>query len=129
MRARCRRWTCASTSLHGGITRSPVSREPPRPPTRAEEAAGPRVHFLRRPGAVRIVAVLMVYKAGDALATGMLRPFLADAGLSLVDIGWLLGTVGFVAGLVGVRRNSFQTAAPELNVSGGFFGGMENSTN
>jgi predicted MFS family arabinose efflux permease len=31
----------------------------------------------------------------------MLRPFLADRGVSLAEIGKLLGTVGFVAGLLG----------------------------
>jgi MFS family permease len=31
----------------------------------------------------------------------MLRPFLADAGVTLEDIGWLVGTVGFLAGLFG----------------------------
>jgi predicted MFS family arabinose efflux permease len=59
------------------------------------------IHFLRRPGAGRLLALIMTYKAGDAFATAMLRPFLADAGLGLADIGWLLGTVGFSAGLVG----------------------------
>jgi RhtX/FptX family siderophore transporter len=57
--------------------------------------------FLRRPGAWRLLAVVVTYKAGEAFATGMLRPFLADLGLSLGDIGLLVGTVGFVAGLVG----------------------------
>ena len=46
----------------------------------------------------------MTYKAGDAFATGMLRPFLADLGMTLEDIGWLLGTVGFVAGLLGALQ-------------------------
>ena len=58
-------------------------------------------HFLRRPGVVRLLFLVVTYKAGEAFATGMLRPFLVDAGLSLADVGWLLGTVGFVAGLVG----------------------------
>jgi predicted MFS family arabinose efflux permease len=31
----------------------------------------------------------------------MLRPFLIDRGLQLADIGWMLGTVGFSAGLLG----------------------------
>ncbi|MCB9520287.1 MAG: MFS transporter [Myxococcales bacterium] len=62
---------------------------------------GGGVHFLLRPGAPRILALLVVYKAGDAFATSMLRPYLADVGLTLEDIGWLLGTVGFVSGLVG----------------------------
>lgn len=61
----------------------------------------PMPHFLRRPGAARLVLLVVFYKAGDAFATGMLRPFLADLGLSLADVGWLLGTVGFVAGLLG----------------------------
>jgi predicted MFS family arabinose efflux permease len=59
------------------------------------------VHWLRRPGALRLLLLLFAYKAGDAFATGMLRPFLADRGLSLAEVGWLLGTVGFVAGLIG----------------------------
>lgn len=59
------------------------------------------VHWLRRPGSRRILLLLVVYKTGDAFATSMLRPFLVDSGLSLADVGWLLGTVGFVAGLCG----------------------------
>jgi predicted MFS family arabinose efflux permease len=31
----------------------------------------------------------------------MLRPFLIDRGLELATIGWMLGTVGFSAGLLG----------------------------
>ena len=76
-----------------------AAREPARPPARADRPRGP--HFVRRPGAGRLLLLLAAYKAGDAFATGMLRPFLADAGLTLADIGWLLGTVGFVAGLLG----------------------------
>jgi predicted MFS family arabinose efflux permease len=45
--------------------------------------------------------VLLTYKAGDALGSAMLRPFLIDHGLQLADIGWMLGTVGFSAGLLG----------------------------
>jgi PAT family beta-lactamase induction signal transducer AmpG len=67
----------------------------------APHGAPARLHWLRRPGALRVLLVLVAYKMGDAFATGMLRPFLADRGLSLADIGWLLGTVGFVAGLIG----------------------------
>jgi predicted MFS family arabinose efflux permease len=45
--------------------------------------------------------VLFTYKAGDALGSAMLRPFLIDRGLELAAIGWMLGTVGFSAGLLG----------------------------
>ena len=44
-------------------------------------------HWLRRPGAWRLLALLVAYKAGDAFATGMLRPFLVDRGLTLADVG------------------------------------------
>lgn len=67
-------------------------------PSQKEAAAS---SFLRRPGAVALLALLVAYKSGDAFATSMLRPFLSDAGLSLSEVGWLLGTAGFVAGLVG----------------------------
>jgi predicted MFS family arabinose efflux permease len=57
--------------------------------------------WLKRPGAAAWLALLVVYKAGEALATGMLRTFLVDSGLTLTDIGWMLGGVGFTAGLLG----------------------------
>jgi MFS family permease len=77
-----------------------LSREPTRSFSRPPVEHVAR-HFLRRPGAGRLLALLAVYKAGDAFATGMLRPFLSDLGLGLEDIGLLLGTVGFCAGLAG----------------------------
>lgn len=48
-----------------------------------------------------VVTLITVYKFGEAFAIGMLRPFLVDSGFSLTDIGWLLGTVGFGAILLG----------------------------
>jgi MFS transporter, PAT family, beta-lactamase induction signal transducer AmpG len=48
-----------------------------------------------------VFALIMMYKFGEAFATGMLRPFLVDSGYSLSDIGWLLGTAGFAAILLG----------------------------
>lgn len=78
-----------------------LTREPSVAPDPQVRPAREQVHFLRRPGAARLLALIVTYKLGDAFATSMLRPFLADAGLGLADIGWLLGTVGFVAGLLG----------------------------
>lgn len=54
-----------------------------------------------RPNALAWLALLLVYKAGDALATAMLRPMLVDGGYGAADVGVLLGQVGFGAGLVG----------------------------
>jgi predicted MFS family arabinose efflux permease len=77
-----------------------VAREP-EVPLGAGTRAAPHVHFLRRPGAWRLIALVVVYKAGESFAQGMLRPFLKDRGLGLADIAWMLGTVGFVAGMAG----------------------------
>ncbi len=61
----------------------------------------PAVHFLRRPGAWGLIALLVSYKFGDAFALGMLKPYLVDLGMDLPEIGWMLGTAGFVSGLLG----------------------------
>ncbi|HEY3451319.1 MAG TPA: MFS transporter [Myxococcales bacterium] len=96
--------TFASMALLTLLASVPVAltREPPVPPPPAVASrAEPRRHFLRRPGALKLLALVVTFKAGEAFATGMLRPFLADSGFSLEDVGWLLGTVGFVSGLLG----------------------------
>jgi MFS transporter, PAT family, beta-lactamase induction signal transducer AmpG len=77
-----------------------LAREPKAPPPAPARRAA-LAEFFRRPGVGRVLAVVVVYKLGDAFATGMLRPFLADAGLSMADIGWLLGGAGFAFGLAG----------------------------
>ncbi|HEX8701317.1 MAG TPA: MFS transporter [Myxococcaceae bacterium] len=74
-------------------------REPPsEAPARQSLSLG---WWLRRPGSGSWLLLLLLYKAGEALATGMLRTFLTDARLSLTQIGWMLGGVGFTAGLLG----------------------------
>ncbi|GGY31994.1 MFS transporter [Bacterioplanes sanyensis] len=57
--------------------------------------------LMQQPGIGLWLLMVISYKAGDAFGTQMVRPLLIDAGLSLEDLGWLLGTYGFVAGLLG----------------------------
>ena len=64
------------------------------------ESAG-HVHFLRLPGAWRLIAIALTFKLGEAFAKGMLRPFLVDEGLDRRDVAWMVGTIGFVAGMAG----------------------------
>jgi MFS transporter, PAT family, beta-lactamase induction signal transducer AmpG len=80
-------------TVHGEVVSAGAREAPAAPP--------PGVHFLRRAGVWRILVLLFLYKAGAYLATGMLRPFLTDAGFSLGQIGKMLGTFGFIAGLLG----------------------------
>lgn len=70
-------------------------------PNLSPERLRQSVHFLRLQGVWPLLAMLFLFKFGEALATTMLRPFMADHGMGLEDVGWMLGTVGFVAGLVG----------------------------
>ncbi len=44
---------------------------------------------------------LSFYKFGDSIASPMLRPMLIDRGLTIEDIAYLVGTIGFTAGLLG----------------------------
>jgi MFS family permease len=45
--------------------------------------------------------VLIAYKLGDALAQGMIRPFMVDVQMSMHDVGLILGVAGFSTSLIG----------------------------
>lgn len=57
--------------------------------------------FARRDGVWSWLILLSLWKAGEAAAAAMVRPFFVDRGLSLTQIGWLVGGVGFASGLLG----------------------------
>jgi PAT family beta-lactamase induction signal transducer AmpG len=57
--------------------------------------------FLKAPGIMRAVFVISVFKVGDALGGGMIRPMLVDRGFTMQDIGEIVGGVGFTASMVG----------------------------
>jgi RhtX/FptX family siderophore transporter len=81
-----------------------LHRERPTPPAASGAALiaiGAWLEAARRPNMPRWLVILAVYKGGEALAYGMVRPLLVDRGLSVEDIGWLIGTAGFFAGLCG----------------------------
>lgn len=72
------------------------------PPRALEGETNDRApHFLSLDGAWPLLLMIFVFKFGEALATTMLRPFMADHGMGLEDVGWMLGTIGFIAGLLG----------------------------
>lgn len=89
----------ALASLPALLMREPTVASPQAAPIGGK--APPGVHFLRLPGVWRVVALISVYKLGAYLGTGMLRPFLVDAKFTLDEIGKMIGTFGFIAGLLG----------------------------
>lgn len=77
--------------------------EPPPPPEAMRDGRGAAsvLLFFRRHDAWRIMLFMFVLYGPMSLGLGMVRPFLVDLGLSLTDIGWMMGTGGSLAGLAG----------------------------
>lgn len=87
------------------LSSTPLLAAPEVGATRAEPTVKARARnpwsWLQRPGALGWSLVLVGFKFGDYLAQGMLRPWMVDVGLTKTEIGLMLGTAGFTAGLVG----------------------------
>ncbi len=77
----------------------------------------PFTEFLSRPGALAILAFIMLYKYGDALWASMANPFYLELGFSLSEIGAVTKTYGvfmtiagsFVGGALVVRFGIHRT--------------------
>lgn len=91
----------AAMALLTALASVPVwlASEPTRAPKAEVTTRAP--HFLSLPGARDVLALVMLYKLGEAMMSGMLKPFLVDQHYGLDDIAWITGTVGFGAGLLG----------------------------
>lgn len=73
-------------------------------PSRAElwqTIREPLISFLKHPGVLLWLGFIIVYKVGDGISSGMVKPMIYDAGYDKADIGLLLGIAGSVAGLCG----------------------------
>jgi len=80
--------------------REPAHRR--RDPARAQKVDfGAMRRFFARPGAGVWVLTLVLYRAGDAMALTMVNPLLVDRGLTLAQIGFLMGLVVSLAALAG----------------------------
>ncbi|WP_053234553.1 MFS transporter [Sandaracinus amylolyticus] len=78
-----------------------ITHEPARTPAPLRPTNTALRDAASRPGALRWLRVLVLFKAGEALATAMARPMLVDRGLDAGDLAALLGGTGFAAGLAG----------------------------
>jgi len=68
---------------------------------RAKIDFGALRRFLTRPGARTWIAILLLYRSGEAMALTMFNPMLVDGGLSLGEIGLALGLAGSVGAFAG----------------------------
>lgn len=76
-------------------------KEPPEPSKHRPRLLEILKRVFARHGFLAWLLLIAFYKFGDAMTSGMVRPFLVDYGLDISEIGALLGTVGFVSGLLG----------------------------
>ncbi len=97
-------WATTFYALAGisALALVPVLRTPePVAPAQAPASLRVFVELLRQPGMGSWLLVIASYKFGEAFGVAMLRPMLVDGKLSLTDLGWITGTAGFLASLVG----------------------------
>lgn len=72
------------------------------PPVSIGEAfAGPFKEYFQRPGAIWILAFILLYKVGDAMAAEMTMPFYGKLGFSNTEIGTVVKTFGIWAVIAG----------------------------
>jgi PAT family beta-lactamase induction signal transducer AmpG len=71
------------------------------PQTLYRAVVDPLSELLGREGIGAILAILVLYKVGDGVASFLLTPFLMDVGFSKTEIGALQKGTGLVASIVG----------------------------
>ena len=94
----------AALMLAGVVTIlvSPEPSEPGAPPASlAEAVGGPLKEFFTRPGVVGLLAIIVFYKIGDAVAASLQTAFLIGGlGFSVSEVGYVKG-LGIGATLIG----------------------------
>ena len=92
--------------LVGVVMGEPVRRRPPAPPHGIVQAVvayfSPLMEFLRRPGAVVVLAFVLIHKVGDTLANLTLRLLFEDLRFSNDEIAFYDVAMGFGAYLTGI---------------------------
>ncbi len=77
-------------------------------PAERPSFANAQLHrWFAEPGGGRWLALLVAYKLGDALGTGMVKPMLVDMGQDIGAIGRVLGFYGSLAGMTGALVGGF----------------------
>lgn len=75
--------------------------EAPAPKSLREAVVNPFVDFFKRPGALEILAFIILYKLDVVIASWMMTPFMMEMGFSKIDIGAVNKGFGFFATIGG----------------------------
>jgi MFS transporter, PAT family, beta-lactamase induction signal transducer AmpG len=105
----------------------PEAVRPPR--TVADAFTKPFLDFFARPGSLRGIGFVMLYKLGDYVASGMIQPFLIKTGFSGTEIAAWYKAVGFAAMTVGVLLGGGMVAKIGVRKSLLLFGVLASATN
>lgn len=100
------------------------------PPNMLHACIDPLKEFLSRPSALALLALIILYKLGDAFAGNLTTAFLLrGVGFDLIDVGLINKTVGLAATLIGVFAGGFLMAKIGLFRSLLWFGIIQAVTN
>lgn len=91
----------ALSSVPVFFLREPAHERPAPSPSALGSAFAPILSFLRREDAIRIVALAALYKLGESVAAGMMKPFFVDSGFSDAEIAFSRGLVGGASAICG----------------------------
>ena len=85
----------------------------------------PLVEYFSRKGALWVLAFILLYKIGDAMATAMTTPFYLDMGFSTSEIGVVVKVFGFWATLAGALLGGLTTLRIGIYASLWVFGVLQ----
>ncbi|WP_420392258.1 AmpG family muropeptide MFS transporter [Acuticoccus sp.] len=109
------------------IAEEPVSRRPTPPrgalPWLRHAMLGPLAELARRPGIAAILAFVLLYKYGDAVAGAMANPFYVDLGFTGTEIASVTKVFGVAATMVGVFAGGLLVARSGI-IAGLLVGGI-----
>ncbi len=90
-----------AASMLAAVVTTLAAREPPvsdgAPRCLRDAVVEPFLDYFRRPGALLILAFILLYKLGDTLAAAMTTPFYLDVGFSMSEVGAVVKLFGFWA--------------------------------
>jgi PAT family beta-lactamase induction signal transducer AmpG len=123
---------CVAGFMSIGIVASLLApdgqRTAPAPATLRQAIVGPFREFLARQdrtSAVLILAFLLLYKVGDAMAASLVTPFYLEVGFSLTEVGTVAKGTGTPALIVGLFLGGFIISRIGINKSLWIFGVLQ----
>jgi len=118
----------AACLLVGVITTlfAPEPKTPQGTPQSMREALiEPFVDYLKRSGALWMLAFVLLYKVGDSMAAAMTTPFYLDIGFTKTEIGTVVKLFGFWATIVGAFSGGVIMLRLGINRSLWIFGALQ----